>query len=139
MSSTRIVLVVLGLSLGTISRPAGAQDPHSSYDEPFRPQFHFSPAPHWMNDPNGLVYFDGGRTWMKYGKNPVIDIASPEFRDPKVSWHEPTRQWVMTVAKPDQRKVLFWGSPDLKNWTQLGEFGPQGQTSGIWECPDLFD
>src|SRR5678815_5412567 len=82
---------------------------------------------------------DRGRTWTKYEKNPVIDIASPEFRDPKVSWHEPTKQWVMTVAKPDQRKVLFWGSPDLKNWQQLGEFGPQGETSGIWECPDLFD
>src|SRR5205807_2505790 len=29
------------------------------YHEPFRPQFHFSPAKTWMNDPNGLVYYDG--------------------------------------------------------------------------------
>ncbi|MBK6478263.1 MAG: hypothetical protein IPF93_08210 [Saprospiraceae bacterium] len=29
------------------------------YTEPHRPQFHFSPAAHWMNDPNGLVYYDG--------------------------------------------------------------------------------
>ncbi|KAA5544495.1 glycoside hydrolase family 32 protein [Roseiconus nitratireducens] len=29
------------------------------YDEPFRPQVHFSPEIHWMNDPNGLVYHNG--------------------------------------------------------------------------------
>jgi len=30
-----------------------------AYDQPYRPQFHFSPREHWTNDPNGLVYFDG--------------------------------------------------------------------------------
>jgi len=30
-----------------------------SFDEPYRPQFHFTPAENWMNDPNGLIYFDG--------------------------------------------------------------------------------
>ncbi|WP_455169455.1 glycoside hydrolase family 32 protein, partial [Aegicerativicinus sediminis] len=29
------------------------------YNEKFRPQFHFSPPRHWMNDPNGLVYNNG--------------------------------------------------------------------------------
>lgn len=31
----------------------------SSYKEKFRPQFHFSPSAHWMNDPNGMVYYKG--------------------------------------------------------------------------------
>lgn len=34
-------------------------DPPSLYKEVFRPQLHFTPAMNWMNDPNGLVYYDG--------------------------------------------------------------------------------
>lgn len=30
-----------------------------SFDEQYRPQFHYTPKMNWMNDPNGLVYFDG--------------------------------------------------------------------------------
>ncbi len=31
----------------------------SMYHEQYRPQIHFSPKAHWMNDPNGMVYNDG--------------------------------------------------------------------------------
>src|ERR1700758_2755706 len=31
----------------------------AGYDQPYRPQAHFSPREHWTNDPNGLVYFHG--------------------------------------------------------------------------------
>jgi fructan beta-fructosidase len=30
-----------------------------AYDEPWRPQFHFTPPVNFMNDPNGLVYYKG--------------------------------------------------------------------------------
>jgi len=33
--------------------------PVTSYKEQFRPQFHYSPAVNWCNDPNGLVYNNG--------------------------------------------------------------------------------
>jgi fructan beta-fructosidase len=29
------------------------------YSEQHRPQFHFTPETKWMNDPNGMVYYDG--------------------------------------------------------------------------------
>jgi len=29
------------------------------YDQPMRPQFHFTSRMGWLNDPNGMVYYDG--------------------------------------------------------------------------------
>jgi fructan beta-fructosidase len=209
----------------------------STYQEAFRPQFHFTPERNWMNDPNGMVYYDGkyhlfyqynpfgdkwghmswghavsndlvhwkhlplalseqgeimmfsgsavidfantsgfgkdgqppivaiytghreetehtkrledqrlaysndrGRTWTHYSGNPIIDIGAPEFRDPKVFWHEATSRWIMVVVLSNEKKMRLYASPDLKNWTQLSEFGPAGAWRDpiIWECPDLF-
>lgn len=201
------------------------------YREPFRPQFHFTPEINWMNDPNGLVYFDGeyhlfyqynplgnewghmswghavsknlvnwehlpialyeeygvmafsgsavadlentsqfgtrekpplvaiytghghgkqsqdiafstdrGRSWTKYRDNPVLDIDEAEFRDPKVSWHAGTKQWVMVVSLAAKKRLQFYGSKDLKKWVFLSEFGPAGVANKPnWECPDLFE
>lgn len=81
---------------------------------------------------------DRGRTWTKYARNPVIDLGLKDFRDPKVFWAEPTQRWIMVTVLPDQHKVRFFSSPDLKAWTALSDFGPAGATGGVWECPDLF-
>lgn len=82
---------------------------------------------------------DGGRTWTQYPGNPVLDLHLQAFRDPKVFWHEPSREWVMVVALSDLHQVSFYGSADLKQWRHLGDFGPAGATDGAWECPDLFE
>ncbi|MEY9994965.1 fructan beta-fructosidase [Streptomyces sp. V4I8] len=81
---------------------------------------------------------DRGRTWTKYQGNPVIDIGSREFRDPKVQWYEPTKSWLMTVSLSTEHKVRFYSSKNLKDWNLLSDFGPAGATGGVWECPDLF-
>lgn len=81
---------------------------------------------------------DDGRTWTKYAGNPVIDIGSREFRDPKVFWYAPAREWRMVAVVATEHKVLIWRSKDLKSWIKLSEFGPRNATGGVWECPDLF-
>jgi len=208
----------------------------AQFDEPFRPQFHFSPRKNWTNDPNGLVWFDGdyhlffqynpfgsvwghmswghavsrdlihwrelpvalpeedgimiftgstvvdernttgfctagkpcmvavytghtpahdgqpslqtqnlafsndrGRTWTKYAGNPVLDLNRSEFRDPAVFWSSASAQWIMAVSLPDLHQVRFYGSPDLKTWDHLSDFGPAGTTAGEWECPGIFE
>ncbi|GHA40273.1 hypothetical protein GCM10007103_22160 [Salinimicrobium marinum] len=81
---------------------------------------------------------DMGRSWEKYGENPVlINEDKDDFRDPKVIWHEETQQWVMVVAAGQE--ILFYSSPDLKEWKYLQSFGHgMGAHGGVWECPDLF-
>ncbi|MGW7206592.1 GH32 C-terminal domain-containing protein [Streptomyces sp. NPDC054837] len=81
---------------------------------------------------------DRGRTWTKYQGNPVIDIGSKDFRDPKVQWYAPTKSWLMTVSMSAEHKVRFYSSKNLKDWKLQSEFGPAGATGGVWECPDLF-
>ena len=83
---------------------------------------------------------DKGRTWTDYEGNPVIDIDDPAFRDPKVFWHAESKRWIMAVVLANQRKVRLFGSPDLKSWKFLSDFGPEGaHPVRNWECPDLFE
>lgn len=80
---------------------------------------------------------DRGRTWTPYGKNPIIDLGTTEFRDPKVFWYAPDKKWVMVVIKPDEHTVLLYGSEDLRQWQRLSDFGGVGDQRKFWECPDL--
>jgi arylsulfatase A-like enzyme/sucrose-6-phosphate hydrolase SacC (GH32 family) len=40
------------------------------YDQPLRPQFHFTSRKNWLNDPNGMVYYDG--EWHMYFQHVAI-------------------------------------------------------------------
>ncbi len=75
----------------------------------------------------------------KHPNNPIIANPGLEaFRDPKVSWHEPTRRWIMVVTLG--QSIGFYNSPDGLNWTYVSSFG-EGHgchSEGPWECPDLF-
>ncbi len=68
---------------------------------------------------------DKGRTWKMYKGNPVMpNPPLPDWRDPKVFWHEDSHQWVMLLAAKD--KMMFYTSPNLKEWNYASEFGQDG-------------
>ena len=81
---------------------------------------------------------DRGRSWQDFEHNPVLDIGSDNFRDPKVFWHEDSGRWVMVVVVANDHVVQIYASHDLLSWKYLSSFGPSGSTLGEWECPDLF-
>ena len=94
----------------------------------------------WGLETQNIAYsLDRGRTWTKYAHNPVLDLASDNFRDPKVFWHAPTQRWVMVVSLALEHQVCLYTSHNLKTWTHLSNFGPAGLTETCWECPDLFE
>lgn len=78
---------------------------------------------------------DKGRTFNKYGKNPLIDSKekwnSVDTRDPKVFWYAPSGHWVMVLNERDGHSIYTSG--DLKNWKY------ESHVTGFWECPELFE
>src|SRR6201985_321914 len=81
----------------------------AQYDQPYRPQVHFSPAKNWTNDPNGLVYFRG-EYHLFFQYNPFGDqwghmswghAVSPDL----LHWRE------LPVALPEENgTMIFTGS-----------------------------
>lgn len=82
---------------------------------------------------------DGGYTYHKYLGNPVLPLDS-EARDPKIFWNDEKNEWVLILAHALEHEMLFFTSPDMKEWTFQSRFGQGlGAQGGVWECPDLFE
>ena len=122
----RLFLGFLGLTLllpfGCIEPLIKPIDQNSMpYSESFRPQFHFSPKTHWMNDPNGLVFHDG-RYHLFYQYYPDSTVWGPMHWGHATSrdlthWnHEPIALY------PDSLGYIFSGSAviDHKNTSGFG-------------------
>ncbi|MGO4249749.1 glycoside hydrolase family 32 protein [Paenarthrobacter sp. RAF54_2] len=83
---------------------------------------------------------DNGSTWQKYKGNPVLNLAptNNNFRDPKITWYEPGRYWVMTTVVADAQVVKMFKSTDLLHWDFLSDFSGVGAQGGLWEVPELI-
>ena len=101
-----------------------AQVKGNIYNEPHRPQVHFSPKEKWMNDPNGMVYHKGiyhlfyqyypdSTVWgpMHWGHATSTDM---------IHWkHQPIALY------PDSLGYIFSGSAvvDINNTSGFGKNG----------------
>lgn len=128
-----ILILILGLwGISTISYRIFAQDQpvgrlsdyrqtDAYYNELHRPQFHFTPPMNWMNDPNGMVYFDGeyhlfyqhnphGNTWghMSWGH-----AVSPDL----VHWEH------LPIALQDHYGVMIFSGSAVVDFKNTSGFG----------------
>ncbi|KAG9193636.1 beta-fructofuranosidase [Alternaria panax] len=86
-----------------------------NYDEPLRPQVHFSPPVGFMNDPNGMFVDEDGVYHLYYQYNPTANIAGNQH------WGHAT-------------------SDDLYTWTnQPIAIFPGGPTEGVFSGSAVID
>jgi len=86
---------------------------------------------------------DGGMTFTKYEKNPVIkNTTHGDFRDPKVVWDDTSNAWYCILALGGEHSAQIYRSSNLKTWTLRSTFTAPAYAPacnrGIWECADLF-
>ena len=104
---------------------AFAQD---SYDQPWRPQYHFTPSHNFMNDPNGMVFYKG-EYHLFYQYNPEGQVWG------HMSWgHAISTDMVhwkhLPVAIPEDPKYMAYSGSAVVDWNN---------SSGLCKNPDPQD
>jgi fructan beta-fructosidase len=131
MSSRRFRILTIAAALATLGGSIAAHAESTTlYQEPYRPQFHFTPQQNWMNDPNGLVYYQGeyhlfyqynpnGNVWgdMSWGHAVSHDLVHWE--------HLPIALKAEKDAQGNVTQMFFSGSAvvDLNNTSGFGRPG----------------
>ena len=102
----------------------GAAMTDSYYTEPHRPQFHFTPEKMWMNDPNGMVYYEG-EYHLFYQHYPDSTVWGPMHWGHAVSRDLVHWEHLPIALYPDSLGMIFSGSAvvDWNNTSGLGENG----------------
>src|SRR2546421_4306358 len=115
-----IVLSIFMLSTIKIN----AQDAKVNKDEMFRPRVHFTPSAHWINDPNGMVYYKGiYHLFFQY--HPYSSVWGP------MHWGHATSTDMIHWKRepiaiyPDKLGTIFSGSAilDVNNTSGFGQNG----------------
>jgi sucrose-6-phosphate hydrolase SacC (GH32 family) len=90
-------------------------------DENYRPGFHFSPLKNWMNDPNGMVYYDG-EYHLFYQHNPTDKVWGPMYWGHAISKDLVNWEHYPIAIYPDENGFAWSGSAvvDYNNTSGLG-------------------
>jgi fructan beta-fructosidase len=111
----------LSLLLITVSCSVGEKQQRTEMLEQHRPWFHFTPDSMWMNDPNGMVYFDG-EYHLFYQHYPDSTVWGPMHWGHAISKDLVHWEHMPIALYPDEHGWIFSGSAvvDHNNTSGLG-------------------
>ena len=108
-----------------VQEPTLPEKPKYDYSQPYRPQFHFSPIDKWMNDPNGMVYYEG-EYHLFYQYYPDSTVWGPMHWGHAISTDLVNWEHLPIALYPDSLGLIFSGSA-VVDWTNSTGFG-DGET-----------
>jgi len=94
------------------------------YTEQYRPQIHFSPKSQWMNDPNGMVFYEG-EYHLFYQYYPDSTIWGPMQWGHAVSRDLTHWEHLPIALYPDSLGYIFSGSAVI-DWNNTSGFASNG-------------
>lgn len=131
MKKRHLIILVISLSaIGFGCKPKQEVKSEQSsenaeyYTEKYRPQFHFSPEANWMNDPNGMFYYEG-EYHLFYQYYPDSTVWGPMHWGHAISNDMLHWEHLPIAIYPDEHGYIFSGSAvvDWKNTSGLGKEG----------------
>jgi sucrose-6-phosphate hydrolase SacC (GH32 family) len=126
-------LILSGLLFMTLGCEATSQKLAVTL-ETYRPAFHFSPAAGWINDPNGLVYYEG-EYHLFYQYHPDDTVWGPMHWGHAVSRDLHHWQELPIALFPDENGTIFSGSAII-DWHNTAGFGKEAMVAIFTHADD---